>query len=333
VTGRRLLVAAAVLAATTLLAATAVGEQSVSRDRAELTAALPSADHPSSRPTSRPTSAGRLAVAERVPARLERKQLPGGGTRIFGHDRFLVAYYGAAEPGAIGVVGTTSPALMRHHAQRAARPFRGVFPRVQPVHELIVTVADRRPGRDGDYSHHIAADQVRRYVRAAHRHRALLLLDVQPGRAGFLTAARHWAWALRDPWVGLALDSEWRVGPRQRPAGVIGSVGAPEVNRTARWLARLVRRQHLPEKLFVLHQFTPSMIRDIGRIRSRPGLAMVQHADGVGTRAEKMYSLHAIARPGQFTMGIKVFYLVDTHRFRPADVRRIRPRIRFVSLQ
>ena len=32
-------------------------------------------------------------------------------------------------------------------------------------------------------------------------------------------------------------------------------------------------------------------------------------------------------------MGIKVFYFVDTHRFRPADVRRIRPRIRFVSLQ
>jgi hypothetical protein len=98
-------------------------------------------------------------------------------------------------------------------------------------------------------------------------------------------------------------------------------------------LARLVRRHHLPEKLFVLHQFTPSMIRDIGRIRNRPGLAMVQHADGVGTRSDKLVSLHAIARPGHFTMGIKVFYFVDTHRFRPADVRRIRPRIRFVSLQ
>jgi hypothetical protein len=332
VTGRRLLVAATVLAAT-LLAAAEVGEQPVPLDRAELSAVLPSADHLSSRPTSRETTAGRLAVAERVPVRVERKQLPGGGTRIFGHDRFLVAYYGAAEPGAIGVVGTTPPALMRHQARRAARPFRGVFPRVQPVHELIVTVADRRPGRDGDYSHHIAADQVRRYVRAAHRHRALLLLDVQPGRAGFLTAARRWAWALRDPWVGLALDPEWRVGPQQRPAGVIGSVGAAEVNRTSRWLARLVRRDHLPEKLFVLHQFTPSMIRDIGRVRSRPGLAMVQHADGVGTRSDKLVSLHAIARPGQFTMGIKVFYFVDTHRFRPADVRRIRPRIRFVSLQ
>ncbi len=317
-TGGRLLAAAAVLAAT-LLAAAALGEQPEPLDRAELSAAQP--------------SAGRRAVAERVPARVERQQLPGGGTRIFGQGRFLVAYYGAAEPGAIGVVGTTPPARMQHQARRAARPFRAFYPRVQPVHELIVTVADRRPGRDGDYSHHIAADQVRRYVRAAHRHRALLLLDVQPGRAGFLDSVRRWEWALRDPWVGLALDPEWRVGPRQRPAGVIGSVGAAEVNRTSRWLARLVRRHHLPEKLFVLHQFTPSMIRDIGRIRSRPGLAMVQHADGVGTRPEKLYSLRAIARPGQFTMGLKVFYFVDTHRFRPADVRGIRPRIRFVSLQ
>jgi hypothetical protein len=332
VTGRGLLAAAAALAAT-LLAAAALGERPVPLDQAELAAAVPSADHPSSRPTSRPTTAGRRAVAERVPARNERRQLPGGGTRIFGHGRFLVAFYGAAEPGAIGVVGTTPPARMRHQARRAARPFRMVFPRVQPVHELIVTVADRGPGRDGDYSHHIAADRVRRYVRSAHRHRALLLLDVQPGRAGFLDSVRPWEWALRDPWVGLALDPEWRVGARQRPAGVIGSVGAAEVNRTSRWLARLVRRHHLPEKLFVLHQFTPSMIRDIGRIRSREGLAMVQHADGVGTRPEKLYSLHAIARPGQFTMGLKVFYYVDTHRFRPADVRRIRPRIRFVSLQ
>ena len=109
------------------------------------------------------------------------------------------------------------------------------------------------------------------------------MLDLQPGRADFLTVAKRWAWALEDPWVGLALDPEWRMGPRQVPGRVIGSVGAAEVNRVSAWLADLVEREGLPEKAFVLHQFRSTMIRDVERVRSsRPGLAMVQHVDGFG---------------------------------------------------
>ena len=272
-------------------------------------------------------------VVPAPPPIARRAQLPGGGYRIFGDHRFLVAYYGTAQTDSMGVLGASDPATMQRRLMRAARPFREAGEHIQPVYELIVTVADRSPGPDHDFSHDIPRDLVAHYVRAAHRNGALLLLDIQTGRASFPVVARRWAWALEKPWVGLALDPEWRMGPHQVPATVVGSVHAAEVNRTSAWLSRLVRRDSLPEKLFVLHQFRLSMLPDIGKVVHRPGLAMVQHTDGFGTRSQKLATYHAITRPHQFRQGFKLFYKVDVHRFTPRQVRRIHPRVSFVSYQ
>ena len=260
-------------------------------------------------------------------------RLPGGGTRVFGHQRFLVAYYGTAGTGVLGVLGEGAPDTMHERLVRAAEPFGREGERVQPVYELIVTVADAVPGPDGDYSHDISTGSVREYIDAAHRNGALVVLDVQPGRSDFLTVVKRWTWALKDPWVGLALDPEWRVGPRQVPGQLIGSVGAAEVNRVSAWLSNLVERRRLPEKAFVLHQFRTSMIRDIARVRERAGLATVQHVDGFGTRSQKLATYHAVARPAQFAMGLKLFYDEDTNLFAPHRVRKIRPPVSFVSYQ
>jgi hypothetical protein len=259
--------------------------------------------------------------------------LPHGATKIFGDGRFLVAYYGTAETGALGVLGETSPDAMQRRVQRAAKPFARKRQPVQVVYELIVSIADRHPGPGHDYSHDIPRAEVQKYIDAAHRHDALLLLDIQPGRADFLTVAKRWAWALKDPYVGLALDPEWRMGKHAVPGTRIGSVGAGEVNRVSAWLRDLVARHALPQKLFVLHQFRTSMIDRIGAIEPRRGLVMVQHVDGFGTPGQKLDTYHAVARPRQFFMGFKLFYDEDTRRMTAADVRRINPRVRFVSFQ
>ena len=277
-------------------------------------------------PAASAASAASAAV-RRVP------KLPGGGTRVFGKHRFLVAYYGTAGTGSLGVLGETAPDEMHRRLRRAAHPFVLEGERIQAVYELIVTVADPVAGPDGDFSHDIAADSVRAYSEAAHRNGALVVLDVQPGRADFLTVAKRWAWALADPWVGLALDPEWRMGPRQVPGRVIGSVGATEVNKVSAWLADLVDRKGLPEKPFVLHQFRSTMIRDVERVRARDGLATVQHVDGFGNQGQKLATYHAVARPAQFAMGFKLFYDEDVNLFSPARVRTIRPAVRFVSYQ
>ena len=60
---------------------------------------------------------------------------------------------------------------------------------------------------------------------------------------------------------------------------------------------------------------------------------MVQHTDGFGTRGQKLATYHAVTRPDQFRQGFKLFYHWDIHRFTPRQVRRIQPRVSFVSYQ
>jgi hypothetical protein len=262
--------------------------------------------------------------------RAETRAWPQGG--VFDDGRVLVAFYGTAGTGALGVLGENPPDVMHERLRRAAKAFKRPGRPVRLVYELIVTVADRSPGRDGSYSHDIARADVQRYVDAARRNNALLLLDIQPGHNDFLEVARRWQWALEEPHVGLALDPEWRMR-RAVPGTVIGSVSAHEVNRTARWLSQLTKRHGLPEKLFVLHQFRTSMIEKIHRIGPRANLAMVQHVDGFGTPGQKRSTYATVARPSQFAMGFKLFYDEDVRRMGPPEVHRLRPDVRFVSFQ
>ncbi|MFT4010597.1 MAG: hypothetical protein QM655_11215 [Nocardioidaceae bacterium] len=262
--------------------------------------------------------------------------LPFGDGPIFDR-RIVVAYYGTANTGALGVLGEANPDKITERLRKAAKPFRSPRADVQIAYELIVSIADGYPGKDGDYSHDIKRADVRRYIDAAHRNKALLVLDLQTGRSGFLEIAKRWAWALKDPYVGLALDPEWRMGPHQIPARVIGSVSAREVNRVSQWLGDLTRRNNLPEKVFMLHSFRSSMLPHIGRIKARPGLAMVEHVDGFGTQGQKLDTYHAVAYPrsqgGTFHMGFKLFYDEDIRRMPAKRVGEIRPRVEFVSFQ
>jgi hypothetical protein len=261
-----------------------------------------------------------------------RPQLPLGGRDIFPRYR-LVAYYGTAGTGSLGVLGEASPRQTTRRLREVARRYRAGRPQVQITYELISTVADAGPGADGDYSHFIDRSAVRTYVRSARRNNAYLVLDLQPGRSTFLSQARKLRWALKKPWVGLALDPEWRMGPGQVPGQQIGSVRAAEVNRVSRWLARLTRANDLPQKLLMVHQFRTDMVQNPQRIASRPGLAMVQHIDGFGTRSQKLQTYRTVERSEQFTMGFKLFYDEDTDLFKPRRVLRIRPRTRYVSYQ
>lgn len=259
--------------------------------------------------------------------------LPGGGQQVFSHGQFLVAYYGTADTASLGVLGEAGPDQIMGRLRAATRPFARPGRQAQPVYELITTVVQGAAGPDGTYSNDISRDKVRAYIAAAHRNKTLLVLDLQPGRSDFLTVAKRWEWALRDPWVGLALDPEWRMGPNQLPARQIGSVSATEVNRVSAWLSDLTARHRLPQKLFLLHQFSSGMVTNPDAIEDRETLAMVQHIDGYGTQEQKLATYHHVARPQQFVMGFKLFYDEDINLMNAARVLQIRPRVRFVSYQ
>jgi len=259
-------------------------------------------------------------------------QLPLGGRQIFPAYR-VVAYYGTAGNPTLGVLGESSPDGIMTRLRAAGAGFASPGRRVQLAYELIVTVAQAGPGADGKYRKTIDLAKVRQYVDAAKRNKVLVVLDVQPGRSDFLTEVRKLRPFLVEPHVGLALDPEWRMGANQVPGKVIGSVAAAEVNAVSAYVSDLVREHNLPEKIFILHQFRASMITNIGAVQRRPGLAMVQHVDGFGTRSQKDATFRALRRPQQFHIGYKLFYDEDVTIYRPRDVLAFRPTPEYISYQ
>jgi hypothetical protein len=246
-------------------------------------------------------------------------ELPLGGRTIFPGHR-VVAFYGTAGTAGLGVLGESNPDGIVPRLRTAAAGFATPDRKVQIAFELIVTVAQRKPGADGTYSKMIDPAKIQQYVDAARRHQALLVLDVQPGRSDFLTQVKRLRPFLEQPHVGLALDPEWRMAPDQVPGKVTGSVGAAEVNAVGAYVAGIVAEKNLPEKLFLLHQFKVTMIPDIAAVTPQPGLAIVHHLDGFGTRSEKNATFNRLYRPGRFHLGYKLFYDEDVGMYTPPEV-------------
>src|SRR3954464_13568185 len=213
-------------------------------------------------------------------------ELPRGGRRIFPRYR-VVGFYGAPQDDALGALGIGSPEKMAARLRKQARPYRRGRRPVLPAFELIAAVASGAPGDDGSYSFRQPAATIDRYLAAARKEKALLVLDVQPGRANFMREVKRLRPWLQQPDVSLALDPEWRVGPGQVPGKVIGSVRADEVNRVLRYVRGIVRDRKLPQKLLLIHQFTENMIPDKQRLLRPPELALTINVDGFGDQPNK----------------------------------------------
>jgi hypothetical protein len=252
-------------------------------------------------------------------------ELPRGGRRLL-PDRRIVAYYGAPQDEELGALGLGSPAHAARRLERQAKPYAQPGRPVLPAMELIAVTAAAHAGEGERYNTRQDAAIIDRYLRAARKAKALLVLDIQPGRSDFYTEARRLERWLAEPDVGLALDPEWRVGPGEVPGQVIGSVGAREVNAVSAWLAQLTAAHKLPQKLFLIHQFTNDMVDDT-QLQERPGLAMVLNADGFGAQELKRVKYHALTSSPRrfFGEGFKLFYREDTDLMTPREVLRLRP--------
>jgi hypothetical protein len=302
---RRRLVALAVIAALAAIAGAAVGATDGSRGD-------------QTQPSAKPAA-----------AKAKQAELPLGGRRIF-PDYRVVAYYGAPQSHELGALGIGSP---DHAARRLAAQAKPYAKKTRPVllaFELLADVANHDPGMEGLYRTRQPDAVISRYLAAARRAKALLVLDIQPGHADFLTETRHLDRWLREPDVGLALDPEWHT-PGAVPGTRIGSVQAADVNAVARHVAAIVRRYALPEKLFVVHQFTPNMIVGKQHVQQLPGLAMTMNVDGFGDRPNKIAKYREFTHDGtHFHRGYKLFYEEDTNLMPPRSVLALQPRPDFI---
>jgi hypothetical protein len=275
--------------------------------------------------------------AQRVRTARHAAELPGGGVVPF-PDRRMVALYGHPQTASLGMLGEQPAADAVRRVRTLADEYQQLTETtVVPAFELIATVAAGSAQQDGSYSRRTPVSVLLPWVEAAEQNGTYVVLDLQPGRDDFLTQAKAYEELLRRPWVGLALDPEWRLQPGEKPLRQIGHVDIDEVNAVGAWLAGVVREHDLPPKVLTLHQFSRAMVR--GRERLDTSLDEVQwlvHADGQGGQNDKQGTWSALKRdlPQGVWLGWKNFTDEDTPMLTPEQtIAQVHPTPQFVSYQ
>ena len=252
-------------------------------------------------------------------------ELPGGGRRLFPTHR-IVAYYGAPQNVELGALGIGTPDQAGKKLLAQMRPYRHGGRKLLPAMELIAVVAAGSAQRDGSYNYKQSFAVVKKYLKAARKIHALLILDIQPGHGRFVALTKHFGRFLREPDVGLALDPEWAT-PNAVPGTVIGTTDASVVNKVSAYLARVVKKYRLPDKLLLVHQFTDSMITNKPKLRHHRHVPLVLNVDGFGGQAIKIAKYDDFTHPRTgFRNGFKLFYKEDTDTMTPGQVLKLRPR-------
>ena len=282
-----------------------------------------------SQPGAGPTTSVRPPPPRRLPALSDE---PGGGQRLFPARR-IVAFYGAPGGDSLGVLGGASPAATWPALAAQAAPYAQPGVPVLPAYELITYVAQAAPGPAGTYTAMLPPAKIDQYLAVIRAHRGMLILDIQPGRGSLLADTETLAPYLDHPDVGLALDPEWEVTAPQLPGHVIGHTTAAQINAVGRWLDHFTAAHRLPQKLLLIHQFTPQMIVDKPAVHARYHLATVFNMDGYGTWADKLGVYHALATDPRWHLGFKLFYRQDTPLHPPGDILALAPTPSIIEYQ
>ena len=217
--------------------------------------------------------------------------LPRGGREVFPRYR-LVGYAGVTGAATLGRLGTGPLDSRVAEIERMAKPY-AAGREIMPVVEVIATVVQGSPGRDGKYRVRLTDSQIAAYHKAARKHRAVLLLNLQPGRSELITEAEAFEKWLEEPDVGLALDPEWAMDRGQRPGGAFGHTTGAELDEVGRYLSGLVKQYDLPEKVMVYHQVARSVVRKESGLK-HDGVAMIKIGGWTRTSGPKKNAYRAV---------------------------------------
>ncbi len=324
--------------AAALLAFAAAGCSSISPSATATPTGVAATSPATGASTDQPTVTGSPLPTETSPSTTPSPtpsppELPGGGRRVLPQHR-LVGFAGAPSSEAFGRLGIGDLDDRARQIKRLGRDYdddRDVL----PVFELITVVALADAGSEGLYRSRLGDDEVRKYLAAARRAGALLLLNIQPGLSEFLPEVRAYERWLREPDVGVALDPEWAVEPGEVPGQTYGTTTGAELDRVSAYLAKLVRQHDLPQKVMVFHQVAASVVTQEGAIQRRPEVAVIKSVDGIGSRALKVATWRVLTRdlPPPVHAGFKLFFEEDARSgdlMTPQQVLALRPKPEYV---
>ncbi|HEY4013904.1 MAG TPA: hypothetical protein VGM06_11245 [Polyangiaceae bacterium] len=273
-----------------------------------------------------------VAVVPPAPA----PELPRGGRTIF-PDYRLVGFCGTPGAPALGELQGNLPAKAKELEAKAAA--YGEDRKTMPVFELIAVVVQGWPGLDGKYRRRVDDSVVDAYLRAARASKALLLLNIQPGQSDFLTETKTFEKYLREPDVGVALDPEWAMKPKQRPGQFFGQTTGAVISDVAAYLSTIVKENNLPEKVLVFHQVNREVVKDETTVTAPPGVVVIKSIDGLGPVHAKIVTydyLMKILAQGVHP-GFKLFFDEDTRNggrlMAPSEVLALTPRPEYVMYE
>lgn len=264
-------------------------------------------------------------------------ELPRGGRTLFPEHR-LFGYCGYPGAVALGRLGTGDPE-QRAKEIEAKAPQYADGRKVLPVFELLATIVNSTPGPDGLYRTRTSHDTIQQFHDLARRHKALLLLNIQPGRADLLGEVKALEEWLVHPDVGVALDPEWEMSAGQVPGNVYGRTSGQELSSVAEYLSGIVKEHDLPEKAMVFHQVAPLILNDQDAIRPAEGVQIIKSADGLGSPGLKRATWGQLVHdlPKDIHMGFKLFFDEDTRGgsalMTPKEVLGLKPEPEYVMYE
>ncbi|MFZ2167389.1 MAG: hypothetical protein WAV50_00795 [Minisyncoccia bacterium] len=290
-------------------------------DRADYDARLLALAHVAPEPVATSTEA---AVAEAVATSSKPRLWPvktvypdAGALLPF---KRIVAYYGNFYSRGMGVLGEYPADQMLSMLASTTAMWTAADPETPaiPAIHYIATVAQAGAGKEGKYILRMPDDQIDHALELAKKVHGIVFLDVQVALSNLEYELPQLEKYLALPQVHLGIDPEFSMKHNERPGTVIGTFDATDINYAAQFLARIVRENHLPPKVLVVHRFTQDMMTNYKKIQPLPEVQIVIDMDGFGSKAKKRgtYSRVIIPEPVQFT-GIKLFYKNDSRP--PAD--------------
>lgn len=257
------------------------------------------------------SASGDATTATPTPTPTPAPELPRGGRTIFPEYR-LFGYSGAPDAPGQGRLGIGDLDERVVEMEKRAKPY-AKGRKIMPVMELIATTVHSSPGKDGMYRTRIDDAIIQEWLDEARKRDAMLLLNIQPGRADFIDELKAYEKWLVNPDVGVALDPEWAVDAGQTPGRVFGHTSGAELNESAEYLAKIVADGNLPEKVMVFHQLNPGVVRNEKQLTAHEGVVMIKSVDGIGSPAAKTDTWKRVVKtmPSFVHPGFKLFYEED----------------------
>ncbi|MFZ0544292.1 MAG: hypothetical protein WAM60_02565 [Candidatus Promineifilaceae bacterium] len=247
----------------------------------------------------------------------------------------LVTYYGVPTGPQLGVLGSAPRPVMLQRLRAVASQYQALSPDrfVMPTYHIITTIADPYPGEFDNYSHWLHIDTVKEWVTAAEEENVAVILDIQPGYADISYEVNRLKEFLYLPHVHLALDPEFTMEDGEIPSRAIGQIYADQINEVQKFLNDIALETGL-NKVLIIHQFEPPMVRNKDEIIDYPYVELVFDADGFGGPGAKIgdYQQYA-AEPGFEFGGLKLFYTWDAPLLSPGEVMALEPQPAIIVYQ